>query len=283
MPMLHAAIARARALLGLLALACVPGQAQTLPSVASINLCADQLVLSLALPAQILSLSWLASDPEESMLADEARAFPVNYGSAEELLRLDPDVVVAGAYTNAFTRRLVAELGYRVVTLEPETSLDDIERNIEIVAAAIERPARGRELIAKLRADAATIAAAQPGVETATVVVRPGGFTVGAGSLADRLMRLGGLRNVAAERGLDRWGSLSIETLLRTDPELLIFTGYRHDQPSMHNVYLAHPALAALDRELPTVVVPAKFWSCGLPQSLESLRLIRRTLAADRK
>ena len=42
--------------------------------VASINLCADQLVLTLADPEQILTVSWLAADPEESLLAEAARA-----------------------------------------------------------------------------------------------------------------------------------------------------------------------------------------------------------------
>ena len=46
--------------------------AQPLPTVASINLCADQLVLALADPEQILTVSWLAADPEESLLADQA-------------------------------------------------------------------------------------------------------------------------------------------------------------------------------------------------------------------
>src|SRR5690554_2663141 len=77
------------------------------PSVGSINVCADQLVLGLADPEQIVTLSWLASDPEESMLADAASAFPPNYGSAEELLRYDPDVVIAGAYTGTYTRALL--------------------------------------------------------------------------------------------------------------------------------------------------------------------------------
>ena len=74
--------------------------ASPLPSVASINLCADQLVLTLASPEQILTVSWLAADPEESMLAAQAKRYPLNYGTAEELLRFHPAVVISGAYTN---------------------------------------------------------------------------------------------------------------------------------------------------------------------------------------
>jgi len=80
------------ALIGL----CVPCLAQTqLPSVASINLCTDQLVLTVADPDQIVSLSWLSAHPAESMLASQAASYPLNYGSAEELVAIGADVVSA--------------------------------------------------------------------------------------------------------------------------------------------------------------------------------------------
>jgi iron complex transport system substrate-binding protein len=107
------------------------------------------------------------------------------------------------------------------------------------------------------------------------VVVRPGGFTVGAHSLADELMRLAGLRNIVAESGLDRWGSLSMETLLRNAPALLIETGYRREQPSLANLVLEHAAFTNLAETTAIVTVPAKYWSCGLPASLYSVEVLQ--------
>jgi iron complex transport system substrate-binding protein len=258
--------------------ACVPlaPTAADAPTVASINLCADQLVLEIAEPKQILSVSWLAADPHESLYAAEARRYALNYGSAEELLALDPDVVIAGTYTSPFSRALLQRLGRRVVELAPETSVADIEHNVRLVAAAVGRAQRGEELIETLRAEIDFIAAHRPARKLSTVVVRPGGFTVGAGSLADELIALAGLRNVAAEQGLDRWGSLSMETLLRSSPELIVLTGYRTAQPSLANAVLEHPALRRLGVERPTVTVPAALWSCGLPRSVDSAALLQR-------
>jgi iron complex transport system substrate-binding protein len=248
----------------------------TLPTVATINLCADQHVLALADPAQILSVSWLAADPHESLFAAEAQRYALNYGSAEELLALGPDVVIAGTYTSPFSRALLQRLGRRVIELAPEASVADIERNVRLVAAAIGQTERGEKLVAALRADLDLIAAHRPARTLATVVVRPGGFTVGAGSLADELIALAGLRNVAAEQGLDRWGSLSMEALLRSSPELIVLTGYRSAQPSLANTVLEHPALTRLGATRPTVTVPAALWSCGLPRSIESVVLLQR-------
>jgi iron complex transport system substrate-binding protein len=250
-----------------------------LPRVASINVCADQLVLSLADPEQIVTVSWLSADPEESLLAARAERYPLNYGSAEELLYFAADVVVAGAYTNAFTRALLKRLGRNVVDLEPENSVAEIERNVRLVADAVGQPARGDALIAAMRAELGRIDAAKPRRARAAIVVRPGGFTVGAGSLAHEIMTVAGLRNVAAEQGLDRWGSLSMETLLRARPDVVVLTGYRTHQPSLANAALEHPALTRAREEAVTAVVPAPYWACGLPQSLDAARPLQQAAA----
>ena len=261
-----------------LVLAPLTAAADALPSVASINLCSDQLVLSIADPAQVRSVSWLAADPHESMLHEEARRHPLNYGSAEEILRLAPDVVVAGVFTNTFTRRLLRELGHHVVDVVPADSIADIERNLRQVGAALEREARADALIAEMRVELRALARARRATPVSAVVVRPGGFTVGARTLADELLRLAGLRNVAAEGGLDRWGSLSMETLLRTSPAMLVFTDYRPKQSSLANLVLEHPALSRLARRTTTVSIAGKYWACGLPESLHSVELLQIAL-----
>lgn len=253
-----------------------PLRAAPLPTVASINVCADQHVLALADPTQILTVSWLAADPEESLFAPEAAQHVLNYGTAEELLKFAPDVVLAGIYTSPFTRAMLRRLGYRVVELAPETSIADIEHNVRLVAGVVGQEARGERLVAELRAGVRALEANQPAVALAAVIVRPGGFTVGRDSLADELLALAGLRNVAALQGLDRWGSLSMEALLRSSPDLVVLTGYRSEQPSLANAVLEHPALARLGAARRTVTVPSALWSCGLPASLAAAALLQQ-------
>lgn len=256
----------------LTALASAAALAQTSPRVASINLCTDQLVLSVAAPEQIATLSWLAADPEESVLAEQAAAYPLNYGTAEELLHYAPDVVVAGSFAARAAVGLLERLGYRVVTIAPATRPGEIARNLRRVGAAVGRPAVGERLAAALEARIATVT---PGPARGAVVVRPGGFTIGAGSLAHSLLELAGLDNVAAREGLDRWGSLSLETLLRSRPDLVIVTDYRSDEASLANAFFDHPALRAVAERVPIVAVPARYWACGLPESLETVDTLR--------
>lgn len=264
--------------LALLAVALLTGAPamSALPRVASINLCTDQLLLRIADPRQIASLSWLAAEPEESMLAAQAAAYPRNYGSAEELLEISPDVVLGGTYTSPFTRRLLRDLGFRVVDVAPAESVADIARNLRVVAKAIDQPARGEALVRRLGARVEALRAGRPARRVRALVLRPGGFTVGAGSLADDLMRLAGLDNVAAAGGLDRWGSLSIEALLKSHAELLVYTGYRRDQASLANTIFDHPALAAIAADVALTEIEARFWACGLPESLDSAAALQR-------
>lgn len=240
------------------------------PRVVSINLCADQLVMSVADSSQILSLSWLAADPAESMLAAAAASFAPNYGTAEEVIRLHPDVVVAGTYTSTFTKTLLRRLGYTIVEVTPATSLEAIAANVRQVGEALEQPERAHEVVARMRRHMAEIDERASGVSVPAIVVRPGGFTIERASLAHDIMAHAGFRNVAAESGLDRWGSLSMETLLRARAELIVVNSYRPDAPSLANETLAHPALAAATAHAATATLPVVYWACGLPESLAS-------------
>jgi iron complex transport system substrate-binding protein len=261
-----------------LALSCLllPGLAAAqLPTIASINLCTDQLVLSVADPAQIVSLSWLSAHPEESMLASQAGSYPLNYGSAEELIEIGADVVIAGTETSPYTREMLRRLGSDVIEIEPETSLDDVFRNLRLVGAAARRTEPTEAVIAGMQAKMETLGQTRTTGTLSAVVVRPGGFTIGRNTLANDLLELAGLDNVVAE--LDRWGSLSVETLLASDPDVIILTTYRADEPSLANSFFSHPALASIG-DTTRIELPAKYFSCGAPESITAAEMLAEQL-----
>ena len=101
-----------------------------LPRFASINLCTDQLLMTLADPDQILGLSPYSRDTARSWAAAEARKYPRLSGEAEDVLVLKPDIVVAGRYTKRATRELLKQQGLRVVEFDTAKSIDDVKRLI---------------------------------------------------------------------------------------------------------------------------------------------------------
>jgi iron complex transport system substrate-binding protein len=239
--------------------------------VVSINLCSDQLLLALAGPGQIASLSWLAADPNESPVWEQARRYPSNQGSVEELLALDPDLVLAGRFTGTFVKTLLRRLDYAVIETPPATSLAGIYDNIRIVARALGVHDTGEKVVNDMQRQVAEFKSENSNPLRPAMIIQPGGFTVGADSVAHELLLLAGFENRAAQMGLDRWGSLSLEALLTSGAKRLILASYHVDSPSLANEFFNHRVLRRLETQLDVIPVPAVLFACGTPGALAAV------------
>ncbi|MFE0753575.1 ABC transporter substrate-binding protein [Inquilinus sp. NPDC058860] len=256
----------------LLALGLVAMPAMARPHrVVSLNLCADALVLRLADRADVRSVTWLARDPENSVVAAEAASVPVNRGLAEEVVALDPDLVVVGAFTPRGTVALLRRLEMPLLELGVPESLDGIRAQIRRVAAALGQAERGERMIAAM--DDRLAAIRSPASPPLAVVLRPNGFTAGRGSLVDEILRRVGVRNLAAERGLEAYGEIPLESVALAGVRLLILNQPENGAPSLGEAMLDHPILGALP-ELRVVRVPSRLWTCGGPEVVEAAALI---------
>ena len=89
------------------------------PTIVSLNPCTDAILAEVAAPGQLLAISHYSKDPRaSSMEAAVAARFAATGGTVEEVLALDPDVVVAGSFLAPATRAALAELGMEVVTFD---------------------------------------------------------------------------------------------------------------------------------------------------------------------
>ena len=98
--------------------------------IVSTNVCADQLVMLLADPQHIVAVSSLASDPEVSNLAPEARRHKINHARAEEIIRLAPDLVVGDIQTGRHASDLARSIGVPVHLVGWPSSIGEVERII---------------------------------------------------------------------------------------------------------------------------------------------------------
>ena len=93
-----------------------PALAAGLPRIVSMNVCTDQLLLTLADPAQILGLEPVfarrAGNPGRPTMRSR---FPILSGGAEDVLVLKPDVVVASLFDKRSTRELLKANGLHLV------------------------------------------------------------------------------------------------------------------------------------------------------------------------
>lgn len=254
----RASASRLGVLLGLL----LPAAAAAAPTVVSINLCSDQLVLALADPGQIRAVGPLAADPTLSALHREAALVPAIGGSAEEVMRLAPDLVVSSAGAQRKTNHLLERMGFRVLALGAPDDVEGVAGMIATVADAVGQPDRGRRLAAELRA------AFRPPPDPSglrALVWRPNGYVSGAGTLTDAALAAAGLRNAAALAGIGAWGTMPLERLLTDPPDLLVLDDHMPVKSSRAQALLVHPAIARLAPPMRIGSVETASWLCPGP------------------
>lgn len=220
--------------------------------VVSINLCADQYLLELADPTQILALSPFAADPALSYYAERAKPFPRIGDSAETVLTLKPDLVLASAFNNPATLAFLRRQGVSVLTLSYADGIADISAQARVIAAALGRPERGDAFAARLSAARALAASAAKVAPPLTALyIERGGYVAGGTGLMNELLEAEGITNAAvaketkmgtaaARRALTPF---SIELILTARPDFLIVADDGSAASGEGAALLRHPAL----------------------------------------
>lgn len=249
--------------------------------IVSLNPCLDAILLEVADPGQIRALSHFSHDPAQSAVAERARNFPVTYETAEEILMMEPDLVLASRHSSPATRRALEQMNIPVLALGVPETVEESHQQVREVAARVGHPERGEALIRKI--DAALDALRPPpGLKPVpTLILQPGGFTPGKATLQDDLLARAGLQNVAARYGVDYWGVVQLEELVAHPPRLLL-TGERKTPAfAGGDRMLSHPILKRLRGRMVSSPWPPHLLYCGGPTLLEAahyLRLARNAL-----
>jgi len=244
----------------LLALATTPGWAAE--RVVSLNLCSDQMLVLLA-PKQVAGLSPLSRDPALSFVAAEAAHLPLVRPSAEAVLRLHPDLVLAGTYGAQTTLALLTQEGVPVWRLDMPQDFPAIRQQTADLAARLGVPARGAALIAAM--DATLRAVVHPSHPITAVAWEPRGYTAGPGTLMHAVLRAAGLRDSGDGR------RLGLEMLLRHPPGLLVVPQLP-EYPSLATNLLDNPAVAGIPRR----ALPMPLTICAGPFTARAVALLAR-------
>jgi iron complex transport system substrate-binding protein len=236
--------------------------AQIPDHVVSLNLCTDQMLVLLA-PAKVAALSPLARDPALSFVAQEAAHLPVVRASAEAVLRLHPDLVLAATYGAQGTLGLLEQEGIPVLRIDLPQDFDGIRKLTRLLASALGVPQRGEALVGAM--DAALDALPKHPKARRALVWEPRGLTAGPGSLMDAVLRSAGLINASDGR------RVGLEALLRQPPDLLVVPS-APEFPSLASALLDHPALAGNLRR----AIPPPLTLCAGPFTAQAAALLAR-------
>jgi iron complex transport system substrate-binding protein len=243
--------------------------------VVSLNLCVDELLLRLADPRNVASVTWLARDPANSNVAELAGSIPVNHGLAEEIISLNPDLVIAGIYTARPAVAMLKRTGTPLAEIGVPKNLAEVRQQIRDIAALIGEREKGESVVGAMDASLAALPATSSSRPRA-IVLNPNGATVGKGTLVDEIMTRAGLTNVAAELAIDNYGQIPLEAVVASGVDVLIVSASRDGPPALATELLRHPVLSALSDQTRVVVMPGRLWNCGGPAVVEAIGRLRR-------
>ncbi len=247
------------------------------PRVASMNVCTDQLLLTLADPDQIVGLSRFSHDRFQSLEPDIGR-YRILSGGAEDLLVLRPDVVVASLFDKRSTRELLKANGIHLVEFSVPLTLDAAKEQIRRMGDVVGHPDRAAAEIARL--DDAVVEARQAatGQHTRVVPLSRRGWVSGSDSLVGSLLAAAGLHDAADDLGIGLGGYASLEAIVSSGADLLLVSDAGDHAEDEGRAFLLHPALAHFYPPGKRIVIPDRLTECGSVLLADALDLLVREL-----
>ena len=256
-----------------LALSGGAASAASLPRLVSMNVCTDQLVLTLADPEQILGLSRFSRDGWQSKAGDLSR-YPVLSGGAEDVLLIRPDIVVASAFDKRSTRELLKTKGLRLAELTVPRTLDEARQQIREAGDIVGHPERAAAEIARLDAALARARGAVSERHYRVLPLSRRGWVAGSDSFVGSLLGEAGLRSAAGDLGFAFGGFASLEAIVNLRPDFIVVAQAGDRARDDGQAFLLHPALERFYPPQKRIVIPERMTECGgvlLADALDAL------------
>ena len=184
----------------------------------------DEYLYGVVEPEHVVGVSKQAYRPQLSnVLAQVDRYQPKVAGDIETILRLKPDLVVAGVRSKSDLIHALQSAGVRVFRLPTlATRLEQVAENITLVGYLTGRDEPARLERQRFESELADIDAQcrKAGHRGARVFgVSMIGYTHGDQTLFQDIVRLVGAVNVAAQNGIHTYEKIGNETVLRWNPD----------------------------------------------------------------
>lgn len=241
--------------------------------IVSLNLCSDQYLIALADRDQIAGLTHNATDPSMSAAAATARGLHIMGQSAEEVLAINPDLIIGMPAKRSGIVAALAGRKYRTLDLKSASNYAEIVAQIREVAIAVGQVSRGEAMIAQMNRELASVLR-RPGARVAAYYQRRG-FMTGTGTLVDDLMGRVGLTNVAGRLGKPSLSQLSLEELIAAHPDYLIVESATDRVVDQGTEMLHHPILDGI----PRLRLPQAWTVCGGPAYVLAARSLSQQIA----
>jgi ABC-type Fe3+-hydroxamate transport system substrate-binding protein len=241
--------------------------------IVSTNPCVDSVLVRILPPSRIAAISQYSQDPAATSIPlDVARRFRATAGTAEEVIALHPDLVIASTYTPPATQAAYARAGLKTLLLGIPDSIAESQAQVTQIADAVGASAGGGRINAGIDRAVARWSRKDDRPRSALLYIS-GDLATGGSTLLNEMMTRVGFRNAAADYGLTHTGTVSSETIVTRPPAVVIAT-----ERGGRGTALRHRLLPTT----PQAVFPRMLINCGgpsIPPAFERLAAIRASVS----
>ena len=226
----------------------------------------DEITFRLVDPSRIVAVGTVTANPDFSNVAEEASRIPSKVGrEAEQILAVQPDLVVASPFANPDLLKQLRSAGVTLVVADLVSSVDAQAENIRFLAYLYGEEAAGDALVHEVEDRIQGLQALNgrhPLSQRPSAIVLSGGQSItvaGAGTTEDGVLQLAGARNAAADAGIVGNRDISLEVLPDLKPDFVLVTEANPDRPTLLPRLRDHPVVGSLSafRDNRVVVVKA--------------------------
>ena len=240
--------------------------------VISVNLCTDQLAMTLSGPEQLISISYLSRDPMSSAMWKDAQNYEINHGQIEEIVLLQPDLVLAHEWTSPLLLSMLDRFEINYVQFSSANTLEEVPPLIEKMGDALGQYEKSQAVISSFEIQKTQLIDRVKPITPAPRIAAygPNGWVGGANSLGADIMAKAGFENISSAYGLEYGGFMPLEVMVMAKPDVVL-TSTPWPKSSRGESLLTHPALFAVAKGAIEQPKSDASWDCGTPEVLNAL------------
>lgn len=248
--------------------------------IVSTNPCADAMLVELVPPRRIAAISHYSQDPASTSIPmNVASRFRVTHGTAEEVVAMRPELVIASSFTSPATREAYRRAGLKTLYLDSPVTIEASKAQVTELSTVLGAQEAGKAMNARI--DSAVADATWRGAQIPALIWIAGNLVSGGGNLLDEMMTRAGFSDHAAHYGLQFTGYLPIEHVIVDPPRVMLVPDEPGRMASSRAAQLRSRALAHLGGKVGEARFPRDLVNCGGPviaRAMTRLAEVRRSL-----
>jgi len=202
-------------------------------NIASLSLCTDEILLSLADKKNIKALSKISDDPILSSVTKEAKSISTKLESnSEKVISSNPDIVFAADWSDkAFVQQL-RDAKINVYLYKTPSTVTDVKSLIQQIAQITGEKENGVKLVSWMDSKLITVDQKLKNINEAKkvkVLSIDGTFSAyGKGTSFDEICQKAKVTNVATKAGIIQWKEINKEKVIELKPDIVILPSWSY-------------------------------------------------------